>query len=150
MAIFNSYVCHYQRVTNKSPIHANPGHETANLCLCFLLWVDYPAFCERRQLHSVCTWYWHVPRPSDPNDVTTFMKLILLVHTNLFTRVRDFDLHSTCTCHWSSRTYPKNANSHVTCKVKKQKMHHSHVICTVDWTTFVQWIEKDIGPLQLT
>ena len=39
--------------------------------------------------------------------------------------------YSTCRWHGSCRTYPKNANSHVICKVKKQKMRKSRIICKV-------------------
>ena len=48
-----------------------------------------------------------------------------------------------CKRHESSRTYPKNANSHVICKLKKKrKTHMSHVICKVHRTK-----SHDIGHL---
>ena len=51
-------------------------------------------------------------------------------------------IYTTCRWHGSCRTCPKNANSHVICKVKKQKMHKSRVICKVHRKK-----SHDMGPL---
>ena len=56
-----------------------------------------------------------------------------------------YNNYSTCRWRGSSRTHPKNANSHVMCKVKKiRKMHKSCVICKVPRKQ-----KHDTGPLQL-
>ena len=54
-------------------------------------------------------------------------------------------IYSTCRWHGSCRTYPKNANSHVICKVKKTEK----CISPVSSVKCLGKTSHDMGPLQL-